>query len=80
MVWTAEELRAYGTGSPKLDSFYAAHQLADKGPEVRARYLAESFLRLNSTDHEVFMRIACDEGNDVSMGLLEKLTIKQLQE
>ena len=78
MVWTQEEVESYHQADNlALTSLYSSAGIG-KSPEKRAKYLAESFLGLTMSDHEMIMRKAGEEGRPAALRLLEDIAISKL--
>ena len=78
MVWTQEEVGGYHqVDNLALTSLYSSAGVGEN-PEERAKYLAESFLGLTMSDHEIIMKKAGEEGRPAALKLLEDIAISKL--
>ena len=78
MVWTQEEVGGYHqVDNLALTSLYSSAGVGEN-PEKRAEYLAEIFLGLTMSDHEMIMRKAGEEGRPAALNLLEDIAISKL--
>lgn len=76
-VWTEEEVSRY---VPRIDQrlvmLYEENDL--KNPEAIAKFLAEDYLGLTMTDHEVVMRKAAKEGLPAALNFMEDMAISYM--
>nr|MBI4156964.1 hypothetical protein [Candidatus Woesearchaeota archaeon] len=78
-IWTQEEINQYRQReSPKLNEMYLEAGILASDPEMRAKYLAEEFLGLTMTDHDLIMRTAKQEGKPKVLNLLEQIAISYI--
>ena len=76
MVWTRKEKKEYAPiKNSKIRKIYRNAGLVDADPEQRAKYLAETYLSLGMTDHDVIMRTAKEEGRAKALNLLEQMAV-----
>ena len=79
MVWTQEEVKNYHqVDNLALASLYSSAGVGEN-PEKRAEYLAENFLGLTMSDHEIIMKKAGEEGRPAALRLLEDMAISKLE-
>ncbi|MBU2052713.1 MAG: hypothetical protein KJ721_00550 [Nanoarchaeota archaeon] len=76
MVWTQKEIEGYAPrDNAKLKQLYSDKGLFTEDPESIAKFLAEDYLLLTMTDHDLIMRIASKKGRAYALNILEEMAI-----
>ena len=81
LVWSPTEIVAYRpVQDDYLQQLYERAGIPETDPQERGRYLADDFLRLTMTDHDLLMHVAGQKGRPEALNCLEKMAIVKGQE